>query len=158
MAYPWHPGPSLLPHSGNSLDLSCVRPQPSSIPPILVEHIHRQLPGNDYREVKHLRPCISDRAIISPSHLISSVSEYRILGWKSLLSRFFKASLHYFLTSGIAIEKFKAIQSHSLWNGMFSSPLSGSLSGCIFVVCSKISWHCDFWVYFIYIAMWIPLI
>ena len=77
----WHPGPALLPHSGNSLCLSCVGPHSSRIPLILMEHIRRQLPESDYRETRRVGPCTSDRAIVVPSHLVSGFSAYRILGW-----------------------------------------------------------------------------
>lgn len=102
--------------------LFCVGPLSSSVPLIPVELTGRQLPENN-RERKHLRPCISDETMILPSYFISSFSEYRVVGLKSFFFRNLKASLHFFLASGIEMEKVKDIQIHNLWNGIwFFSP------------------------------------
>lgn len=67
----WYPGPFLC--------LFCVGPLSSSVLLIPVELTGRQLPENN-RERKHLRPCISDKTMILPSYLISSFSEFRVVG------------------------------------------------------------------------------
>lgn len=83
----------------------------------MAEDTCRQLPESEHREIKHLQPCVSEKKH-DFTFVFGSFSEYRILGWKSFFFRVLKASLHFFLSSGTVVEKFKAIQIHNLWHGI----------------------------------------